>query len=1052
MWFTKVSIKNPVFAVMVMLGLIVLGVIGFKKMAVDKFPDVELPVIVVQTTYPGAAPTSVENEVSRPIEESLNTVSGIKTMTSRSYQNISVIVAQFQTGTNMDTALQDIRAELDLVRRKLPDDVDDPIVRQNDPNSAPILTLVVKGGQNRSLKELSDIAENTIKPRLQTATGVGQVDILGEVQPQINVLLDTAQMDALGVGVNEISEAIQAANRELPAGIIENSQKELVVQVNGRLQSVADFRRLVVTNRGGAPVYLEQVARVEDGSAQPTSVSLTDGETTLSINVLKASGSNTLDVANNVKAKIAELASTLPADVQITARVDQSLSVQADVDDVTATIYEGAVLAVLIVFLFLHSWRSTVITAFSLPVSIIATFGFMYVMGFTINTITLMALSLSIGLVIDDAIVVRENIVRHMRMGKDHYQASMDGTQEIGLAVLATTLSIVAVFLPIAYMEGTIGSFFHEFGLTVVVAVLVSMFVSFTLDPMLSSRWHDPDTVKPLEKRFGSKLLIWFERQVEAFSDTYQNLLKKALRHRVMTLAIAVATFVASLLIVPVIGSEFVPQADSSEINIKFKTPVGTSLEQTTLKARQAQDTLKQKFSDEILYTFARVGGGNTSANSVEMYVQLKPLSERKRTGTELLSPVRQTLSGIAGITVSKVTGQEGGPSGTNKRLIYNVYGPDLDKLEAYSTEIMGKLKGISGLMDVESSVADKKPTVDIVMNQQRSADLGVNTSAVSAVLSGVVTGTKAGTWRAPNNEDYDILLRLPPEQRNSPEHVANMKIATGINPQTGEPNLVRIGDVAQLQQGTTMAEIVRENLRRQIRIDGNPLGRSTGEVASEIEAVLKNINWDAGYGYSVAGDAQDSKESAGHAASALLLAIIFIYMVLASQFNSFVQPIAIMSSLPLSLVGVFLALLMFNSTLNIFSIVGFVLLMGLVTKNAILLVDFINQERARGIDRTQAIIDAAHIRLRPILMTTLAMIFGMLPLALALGEGSARRAPMGQAVIGGVITSTLLTLVVVPVVYTYLDDWSERLRKWWHRHAPHEAENANERNDIETL
>ncbi len=1041
MWFTKVSIKNPVFAVMIMLGLVVLGVIGFKKMAVDKFPAVELPVIVVQTAYPGAAPTSVENEVSRPIEESLNTVSGIKTMTSRSYQSVSVIVAQFQTGTNMDTALQDIRTKLDLVRRKLPDDVDDPIVRQNDPNSAPILTLVVKGGENRSLKDISDLAENTIKPRLQTAVGVGQVDLLGEVKPQINILLNPAQMDALGVGVNEINQAIQAANRELPAGVIENAQKELVVQVNGRLQSVADFRRLVVANRGGAPVYLEQVAAVDDGSAAPTSVSLTDGEVTLSINVLKSSGSNTVDVANNVKAKIAELASVLPADVKITTRVDQSISIQADVDDVTSTIYEGAILAVLIVFLFLHSWRSTVITAFSLPVSIIGTFGFMYLLGYTINTITMMALSLSIGLVIDDAIVVRENIVRHMRMGKDHYQASMDGTQEIGLAVLATTLSIVAVFLPIGYMDGTIGSFFHEFGITVVIAVLVSMFVSFTLDPMLSSRWHDPDTAKPMEERWGSTLLIWFERQVEAFSDTYQSLLQKALRHRIITLAIAVSTFVISLMIVPIIGSEFVPQSDSSEINIKFKTPVGTSLEQTTLKARQAQDVLKQKFGKEIAYTFARAGGGNASASSVDMYVQLKPLSERSRTGTELLGPVRQALSGIAGISVSKVTGQEGGPSGSNKKLIYNIYGPDLNKLELYSTDVVGKLKNISGLIDVESSVADKKPTIDIVMDQQRSADLGVNTSAVSAVLSGLVTGSKAGTWRAPNNEDYDILLRLPREQRNSPENVANLKIATGVNAQTGEPNLVRIGDVAQLKQGVTMAEIVRENLRRQIRIDGNPSGRSTGEITTDIEAVLKGVNWDAGYGYSIAGDAQDSKESAGYAASALGLAVIFIYMVLASQFNSFVQPIAIMSSLPLSLVGVFLALLMFNSTLNIFSIVGFVLLMGLVTKNAILLIDFVNQERARGIDRTQAIIDAAHIRLRPILMTTLAMVFGMLPLALALGEGSARRAPMGQAVIGGVITSTLLTLVVVPVVYTYLDDWSVQLRGWWHRHVPHDTD-----------
>lgn len=1038
MWFTRVSIKNPIFAVMIMAGLMVLGLIGYQKMAVDQLPDVEIPIIVVQTNYSGAAPTSVENDISRPIEEAINTVSGIKTLSSRSYQGVSVVIAQFQMGVNIPQALQDVRAKVDRVRRNLPTDAEDPVITQNDPNAAPILSLAVTGSEKRSLRDLTDITENTIKPRLQTAHGVGEIDVLGGVKRQINVMLDANQMNALGVGINEVATAIKNFNQELPAGIVKNQEKEIVVQVKGRLQGVEDFRRLVVANRGGAPVYLEQIAKVEDGEAEKTSATLTDGQRTLSMTIIKSSGSNTLEVAQNVREQLAALGKSLPADIKVTTRQDQTISIQSSVNEVRNTIFEGALLAVMIVFLFLHSWRSTVITALTLPISIIGTFGFMYVLGFTINTLTLMAMSLSVGLLIDDAIVVRENIVRHMQAGKDHYNAAMDGTREIGLAVLATTLSIVAVFLPIGYMGGTIGQFFHQFGISVVIAVLLSMFVSFTLDPMLSSKWYDPDAERPLSERKGARLLLWFERHVEAFGNTYQNLLKRSLTHRKTTLLIAAVTFGLSLTIVPLVGSEFVPQGDYSEMNVKFKTPIGTSIEQTTEKSRQVQAILKSTFP-EVDYSFVRIGGGTNSNNVATMYIKLKPSSERSRSVNDLLGPVRQQLMQVAGVSISKVTGQEGGPSGSNKRLVYNIQGPDLKRLGAYSDEVLNALKSVAGLSDLESSVADKKDAIDVVVNTQRASDLGVDTNTLSTVIAGLVTGAKAGTWRAPDDQDYDILLRLPADQRARPDDVANLKITTGIDSSTGQPTQVRIGDVAQFRAGTSATEVLRENLQREIQIDANPLGRSAGEVSDDVEDVLSKINWEPGYHYTVSGDAQDQKESVGYAASALMLAVVFIYMVLASQFDSFTQPIAIMSALPLSLIGVFLALLLFKSTVNIFSIVGFVLLMGLVTKNAILLIDFINQARAQGASRTDAILEAAHIRLRPILMTTLAMIFGMIPLGFALGEGAEQRAPMGQAVIGGTITSTLLTLVVVPVVYTYLDDGAVWCKQWWMRHRPND-------------
>lgn len=1036
MWFTKVSIKNPVFAVMVMLALVVLGVIGYKKMAVDEFPEVTLPVIVVQTTYAGAAPTSVENDVSRPIEEALNTVSGIKTLTSRSYEGVSVVVAQFELNTDMDQAMQDVRAKIDRAKRSLRDEVDDPVVSQNDPNAAPIMSLVVTTSNNRSLRELTDIAENTIKPRLQTASGVGEVSVFGGVTRQINIILDANKLESLGIGVDAIATAIKAANQELPAGTIDNQEKQIIVQVKGRIVDLEGFRRLVIGVRGGQPVYLSQVATVEDGIKEKSSASLTDGQPTLALSISKSSGTNTLSVATGIRAVLDDLKKNLPSDIDIAVRTDQSVSIKSSVDEVRNTIFEGAILTILIVFLFLHSWRSTVITALTLPVAMIGTFAFISLLGYTINTMTLMALSLSVGLLIDDAIVVRENIVRHVQMGKDHYTASLEGTKEIGLAVLATTLSIVAVFLPIAYMNGVIGQFFHPFGITVVVAVLLSMFVSFTLDPMLSSIWYDPEAQKPLAKRRGARVLVWFERYVERFSQTYQRLLDWSLRHRLATLAIALGTFLSSFFIIPLIGTEFIPQGDYSEMNINFKTPVGSTLEQTTTKTQQVQEVLKSEFP-EVDYSFARIGGGTSGNNSARINIRLVPKSERSRSTDELKTVMRGRLSQIAGISISKVAGQESGPTGSNKQLIYNIQGPDLTRLEAYSKEAIAKLKDVSGVQDLESSVAEKKPAIDLRVDAQRAADLGVNTTGLANTLANLVTGDTAGTWRAPNDEDYDISLRLSESQRVRPADIANLRIASGAIGVDGSPVLVRVGDVATLTEGETANEIVRQNLIRQIQIDANPAGRSSGEVAKDMEAVLSGMKWDMGYRYTVSGESQDQKESNGYALIALAIAVVFIYMVLASQFNSILQPVAIMSTLPLSLIGVFLALLIFKSSLNMFSMVGFVLLMGLVTKNAILLIDFINQARAEGSSRTEAIMEAAKIRLRPILMTTLAMIFGMLPLALALGDGAERRAPMGQAVIGGTITSTLLTLVVVPVVYTYLDDWGHKLRKIFAKNNP---------------
>jgi HAE1 family hydrophobic/amphiphilic exporter-1 len=693
---------------------------------------------------------------------------------------------------------------------------------------------------------------------------------------------------------------------------------------------------------------------------------------------------------------------------------------------------EGAALTILIVFLFLNSWRSTVITGLTLPIAIIGTFLFMYVFGFTINTITLMALSLCVGLLIDDAIVVRENIVRHVQMGKSAHQAALDGTQEIGLAVLATTLSIVAVFLPIGFMGGIVGKFFHEFGITIVAAVLISMFVSFTLDPMLSSVWNDPQAhgvhkgapVTLYDRTIG-RVTGLFDRLTDRLAGAYQAILGWSLKHRLKTLAVATATFAGSFFVIPLLGAEFVPKADFSETQINFYTPVGSSLEVTETRAKQVDAALREL--PEVSYTVTTINSGFSQGKIfATTYVRLVDRRDRKRSVTDLALPIRERLSRIPGITLTNVGVTD---LGGGKSLQFSVQGPDLAELERLSRHIMAELRKIPGLVDLDSTLKPDKPTIAIEVKREAAADLGLNVSMLATVLRTLVAGQVVGNWRASDGENYDVNVRLAPGSRDSASDLQNLPIVVAAAAD-GSTRVVRLSQVATVQASTGPNQINRRDLSREINIDANALGRSSGDVSADIRKVLDGVAWPPGYRYVFGGSTKNMQESFNYALGALALAVVFIYMILASQFRSFLQPLALMSSLPLTLIGVVLSLLLFRSTLNMFSVIGIVMLMGLVTKNAILLVDFAIRSRADGMDRTQALLHAARVRLRPILMTTLAMIFGMVPLAFALSEGSEQRAPMGQAVIGGVITSSLLTLVVVPVIYVYLDDlaaWARR-------------------------
>ena len=1023
MWFTRISIGNPVLATMMMLAFVVLGLFSYNRLAVDQFPDVSFPVVVVQTEYPGASPEIVETDVTRKIEEQVNTVSGINRVSSRSYEGVSVVIVEFDLLTEPARAAQDVREKVALVRAAFKREVKEPIVSRFNPDDQPVISLSVQS-PSRDARELTTLADQVVKRRIENARGVGRVTVVGGVRREVQIVLRPAEMEALKVGVDQVLAALRAENQELPAGSIVTREREQSVQIRGRLKSVAEFERIVVARRGGQPVYLGQVARVVDGQEERESLATVDGQRAISLDIVKAQGENTIAVVDNVRRIAEELKKQLPPDVRIGVVRDQSTSIRNSVKGVQRNIIEGAILTVAIVFLFLSSWRSTVITGLTLPISLIGTFLVMYAMGFTINLVTLLALSICVGLLIDDAIVVRENIVRHQAMGKHHRVAALDGTAEIGLAVTATTLTIVAVFLPVGFMGGIIGKFFKQFGVTVAFAVMLSMFISFTLDPMLSAVWPDPDAEGAKGRGPVARLLRGFERVMRGLEDGYVAVLRWGLSHRWLTMGGALITLVAALAMGRLIGSEFVPQPDNNEMYMQFYTPVGSSLELTADKARQVDAALRE--FPEVVFTYATVNTGATQGkNYATVFVRLKDRSERTRSVKQLVAPVRERIERIAGITITNL-----GVFSTfgNKQIEVSVQGPDQRQLEALAALAVAQIRQVPGVVDLDTSSKPAKPTIAVEVDRALASDLGVGVAQVASALRPLLAGEVASTWKAPDDENYDVRIRLPLEGRRDVEDLARLTVASALPDADGAPRRVPLRQVAKLVATEGPTQINRKNLTREIAITANVYGAAPGTVGLEIQNRLKSVTLPPGYAFVTGGATKDMQESFGYALQALLLAVVFIYMILASQFRSFIQPIAIMVSLPLSLIGVMLALLAWRSTLNMFSVIGFIMLMGLVTKNAILLIDFANQQRRRGMERGQALLAAAEIRLRPILMTTLAMVFGMLPLAISTSEGAEQRAPMAHAVIGGVIASTLLTLLVVPVLYALLDDLAARI------------------------
>ena len=1060
MFLSDVSIKRPVFATMMMVALVVFGIVSYQRLAVDEYPDITYPIVIAQTSYPGASPEVMERDVSRRIEEALNTVSGIKEITSTSSEGNSSVRLMLQLSMDPVEAQQEVIAKIARIRRQLPPDIEDPVVIRFDPNDRPIMSIAMQSDE-RPIRDLTDLAEQTIKPRFESVPGVGGVNVNGGTTRVIRVQLDADALVAYGISPSQVSAALARENLETPAGRVFRGETEHLVRVTGRIRDPMSFREVVVAVRNGAPIRVRDLATVIDGSADQRSATYLSGTDengkntsipAVSLEVLKITGSNTVEVAEGVNVVVEELRRTLPSDIKLTLIRDDSRKIRESLADVELTILLGAVLTIAIIYLFLNSWRSTVITGLTLPVSIISAFFVMWLFNFTLNTMTLLALSLAIGLLIDDAIVVRENIVRHIEMGKDHFTAAKDGTDEIGLAVLSTTLAVVAVFIPVAFMGGQIGKIFFQFGVTVAFAVLVSLFVSFTLDPMLSSVWADPEvehgghaetrakTRNPI-RRAAFAFDDWFER----VSDRYRSALAWSLDRRPLMVLLAVGSIAAAFVLFPILGFTWLPEYDTGEFNVSFRTAPGSRLEYATAKGREIDEFLRSK--PEVEFTSLSVGGGGAFSRGVnggQIYVKLRPKHERSRDLFAIQQELRGQLALIPGVRPS-ITGSRSIFGGYRQPIQIYVQGPEPTRLKLASEQVLETIRAVPGVAEPNSSDEGEIPQLDVRVDRQMAWAAGLAMQTIGGTLQPLFQGQRATRWEDPNGYSHDVMVVYPDSARVSADDVARIPVlSNNFDPRTGQPVTVPLSQVAEIRPGVGPQQIERGYLERRISISAGVLpGYDMGTVADAARAAIDSMGLPTGYRTIFGGDVQNLAETKGYVLEAMLLAVVFIYLIIASIFGSFIQPLSIMLALPLSFLGVALGLLVTNGSLNVMSMIGIIMLMGLVTKNGILLIDFVNKEREDGKDRRTAILNSARIRVRPIIMTTAAMIFGMLPLALAIGEGAEERAPMAHAVIGGLITSTLLTLFVVPVVYTLLDDLSAKLfgKKKAESHLPLSAE-----------
>jgi multidrug efflux pump len=1013
MKLSNLSIRRPIFATVMSLIIILFGIVSYTRLPVREYPDIDPPIVSIQTTYRGASPSVVETEITDILEEQLSTLEGVKTLTSSSKEQGSVITIEFDLGRNVDEAANDVRDRVSRVRGSLPREADEPIIQKVDANAQPIVWLALSSSRHSNL-ETTDIADRILKERIQRLPGVGSVRIAGERRYAIRVWLDPQHMAAHGLVARDIEDAIRRENAEIPAGRVEGEGREFSVRTRGDLSTPEEFAAIIVKQDGDELVRLGDIAEVKLGSEDERTAVRYNGQPAVGLGVSKQTKASTLDVAEAVIAKLPELQKLLPEGMTIEVAYNSATFIRDSINEVTETLLIAIFLVILVILVFLKSFRATIIPAFAIPTSIIGTFALAYLLGFTINILTLLALVLAIGLVVDDAIVVLENIFRHMQMGKTRRQAAFDGSKEIGFAVLATTISLVAVFVPLAFLQGNVGRLFNEFGISVAVAVLISGFVALSFTPMLCSR-----ILKPLHGVSNS----WATRSFDAFFDwldrTYDKLLRGTLRHRGLAVGAAGLLVVLSAGLLKLLPSELIPVEDRGIGFGVVIAPEGSTLEYTDRYVRQIEDILMNLPERQGLFAATGLGfGGPGTVTNSFMFLRLKPRNERKKSQQQIVQELFPRLFAIPGVLAFVVNPPSLGASATSKPIEYVLEGDSYDELQQAVGAMMGEASKLRYFINLDTDLRLNKPQLDLTIDRERASGLGVSVTDIGTTLETFLGGRAVTNFKR-GSKQYDVIVQLKPTDRSTPGMIDGIYVR-------GHGGLVQLANVVKVRETVAPKELNHYNRIRSATISASLLpGVSLGQALTDLDKIADQ-SLSPSIKRDLSGQSKEFRDSSSSLYFLFLLAIVFIYLVLAAQFESFVHPLTILLSVPLAIVGALFSLLVFKQSLNIYSQIGLIMLIGLVTKNSILIVEYANQLRAKGQAVHDAVVDAARIRLRPILMTSFATIFGVLPIAIGLGAGAESRRPLGIAVVGGMIFSTFLTLVLVPVVYTLLSKFTK--------------------------
>lgn len=1012
-------IKRPVFTTMFILLLVVFGIKSYPELGVDLNPDVDLPIVAVSVTYEGASPSEMETLITKKIENRVSQVSGIKNLTSMVKQGYSQTVLEFEIGTDPQVKASEVREKVTAVRKSLPDDIDEPVTQTVDVNSRPIVAFAFSS-TSRSRNEVRRIIQDNIRDQLLMVDGVADVQVFGGAQRIMRISVHPDKMMEYGIAYQTIRDKLNSNNYNTPGGKAKGGAMETVVRVIGKYQTVEDLRGVAVGNHNGRTIYVRDVADVEDSFDDDSNFASVNGEPCVTAFIRRQSMFNTVLATDNINKRMEELKEyALPHDIHVTTVRDQSRYIRSNVADVWNTIFFGGFLALFITYMFLQNFRATIIGGLCIPTAVTATFFMMKTMNFTLNNMSLMALSLAIGMLIDDAIVVVENIFRHIEMGKTPYRAAREATEELILAVLATSFVMFAVFVPIGSMGETVGQFFKQFGLTVAFAVAFSTLVALTMTPMVSAYWIKVDENA---KAWGpwQKCLDKFEAGFQWFRNQYDAVMRVAIQHPKKIIVGAVVSLAINLALVPFVGTELQPTYDSGEFAVNFSAPIGTSIPKMVQNTKPLQEYINSM--PEVEVCSLTLGRQRNPNNRGIIDVRLVDSSKRTRTMQDIMDDVRMHFRDNKELKVTVTTNQGAGRSGDSRPIQVGLRGSNEKVLKQYALELADMMRGIEGTADVDLSDTDMEPEILIKLDQAKASSLGLDASEVGKVLQMSFLGKDTSNSYTIGSNDYDVTLQIKANERTSIEDVRNLRVSNSSG------TFVRLADIATVEMGSGPTRIDREDKMRQIVVYSSAVGVSTGDLIEKIRKdCIPKLNMESGYNYKMVGEAEMMAKTFREVKKAIILALIIIYMVLAAQFESFAQPVIIMVSVPFALIGAILGLLLAGQTANMMSMIGFTMLLGLVTKNAILLVDYANEARSQGKTVKEAVIEACNLRLRPIFMTTWSTVLGMMPIALGIGEGAELRQSMGVVLVGGLTTSTFLTLVVIPLVYMVFEEWKEK-------------------------